>query len=126
MLRIGSIVWGVGDVSRAVRFWSAALDYEPLREPSDEWAILVPRTGDGPQLAITEVSSRAENHQRHHLDLYAEDASAEIERLLGLGARRVEWRYPPHADYVVLADPDGNTFCVVEKRIAGLDPDKVG
>lgn len=125
MLRIGSIVWGVGDVPRAIRFWSAALDYKPLRKPSEDWAILVPRTGDGPQLAITKVSSQAESHQRHHLDLYAEDASAEIERLLGLGARRVPWRYPPDADYVVLADPDGNTFCVVQKRTAGPDPDLI-
>lgn len=41
--------------------------------------------------------------------------AAEVERLLGLGARRVDWRYPEQADYVVLADPDGNTFCVVQK-----------
>lgn len=119
MLKIGSIVWGVRDVSRAIRFWSAALDYTPLREPSPDWAILVPRSGPGPQFAITAVTSQAEDHQRHHLDLYAEDAPAEIERLLGLGARRLEWRYPPGADYVVLADPDGNSFCVVEK-LAGL------
>ncbi len=41
---------------------------------------------------------------------------AEVDRLLGLGATRVDWRYPAGADYVVLADPDGNTFCVVEKN----------
>jgi len=118
MLRIGSIVWGVRDVPRAIEFWSAALDYRPLREPSADWAILVPREGAGPQLAITIVSSRAEDHQRHHLDLYAGDAKAEVARLIGLGAQRVAWRYPEGADYVVLADPDGNTFCVVEKRAA--------
>lgn len=78
----------------------------------------MPRTARGTQLAITLVTSRAEDHQRHHLDLYAEDASTEIKRLLGLGARSVEWHYPPEADYVVLADPDGNTFCVVEQRTA--------
>src|SRR5690606_21727106 len=36
------------------------------------------------------------------------------ERLLELGATRVDWRYPPGADYVVLADPDGNKFCVID------------
>jgi hypothetical protein len=41
--------------------------------------------------------------------------AAEVERLLALGARRVDWRHPEHADYVALADPDGNTFCVVQK-----------
>ena len=37
-----------------------------------------------------------------------------MERLVDLGASRVEWRYPASADYVVLADPDGNRFCVVQ------------
>ena len=108
MIRIGSIVWGVRDVPRAIQFWSAALDYRPLREPSSDWAILVPRSGAGPQFAITMVTSDAKNDQRHHLDLYVDDAGAEIDRLIDLGARRVEWRYPQGADYVVLADPDGN------------------
>jgi predicted enzyme related to lactoylglutathione lyase len=103
-------------VSETFEFWSAALDYRALREPSADWAILIPRNGTGPQLAITIVTSAAEDHQHHHLDLYAENAESEIERLISLGARRVAWRYPRGADYVVLADPDGNTFCVIEKR----------
>jgi catechol 2,3-dioxygenase-like lactoylglutathione lyase family enzyme len=114
MLRISSIVWGVRDVPAAIRFWCAALDYQPLREPSSDWAILVPRAGAGVQLAISQVSSQAQDHQRHHLDLYAQNQDAEVARLLGLGAKRVDWRYPENADYVVLADPDGNTFCVVQ------------
>ena len=115
MLRIGSVVWGVQDVARAIRFWSAALDYRPLRAPAEDWAILVPREGDGPQLAITLVTSAAKDRPRHHLDLYATDQRAEVDRLLSIGAARVDWRYPPGADYVVLADPDGNRFCVVQK-----------
>ena len=39
---------------------------------------------------------------------------AEVERLVTLGARRYPWRYPVDADFVVLEDPDGNLFCVVE------------
>jgi predicted enzyme related to lactoylglutathione lyase len=115
MLTIGSIVWGVRDVPRAIQFWSAALRYRPLREPSSNWAILVPQDGQGTQLAISLVSSDAESHQRHHLDLHAADQGSEVERLLALGAQRVDWRYPEGADYVVLADPDGNRFCVVQK-----------
>jgi hypothetical protein len=86
MLRIGSIVWGVRDVPRAIAFWSAALSYRPLREPSPDWAILVRQAGPGPQLAITVVTSEADDHQRHHLDLYADDAVLEIEPLLRRGA----------------------------------------
>ena len=118
MLKIGSIVWGVRDVPRAIQFWSDALGYRPLREPSSDWAILIPREGSGVQLAITQVSSEAKNHQRHHLDLYATDRIAEVERLLGLGAQQADWRYPDNADYIVLADPDGNKFCVVQKQAA--------
>jgi catechol 2,3-dioxygenase-like lactoylglutathione lyase family enzyme len=114
-LRIGSIVWGVRDVPRAVDFWCAALDYRPREAPSEDWAVLVPCQGSSVQLAITLVTSDAHDHRRHHLDLYAADQQAEVERLLGLGASRVDWRYPPEADYVVLADPDGNRFCVVDK-----------
>ena len=84
-----------------------------VHHPIDEtWAILAPREGDGPQLALSLVAS--DRARRHHLDLYAADQAAEVERLLALGARRVEWRYPVDADYVVLADPDGNPFCVVQ------------
>lgn len=67
---------------RAIAFWIKALSYKPLRPPSPDWAILVPREGRGVQLAITQVSSEAENHQRHHLDLYTSDREAEVERLL--------------------------------------------
>ncbi len=115
MISIGSIVWGVRDVPRAIQFWTQALNYR-TREGSDEtWAVLVPRNGSGVQLAISRVSSDASSHQRHHLDLYTNDQAAEVERLLRLGAARVAWRYPPDADYVVLADPDGNRFCVIQK-----------
>jgi len=51
-----------------------------------------------------------------HLDLWAADETeqlAEVERLQALGATRVEWDYPEDADFVVLADPDGNLFCVI-------------
>ena len=113
MIRIGSLVWGVREMPRAIAFWSAALGYRPLREPDVDWAILVPEVGDGPQLALKLVGSEANASPRHHLDLYADAQADEVERLLGLGAQRVDWDYEPDADYVVLADPDGNRFCVV-------------
>ena len=50
-----------------------------------------------------------------HLDIYAEDQAAEIQRLLRLGAKEVDWDpYPDDADWVVLEDPEGNRFCVVQ------------
>ena len=42
-----------------------------------------------------------------------------MERLIGLGARSVDWAYEEDADYVVLADPDGNQFCVIDASEEG-------
>ncbi|MGO4426694.1 VOC family protein, partial [Streptomyces sp. MCAF7] len=57
-------------------------------------------------------------HPRIHLDLYAGDSAdqeAEVARLISLGAERVDWdSYPDDADFVVLADPEGNRFCVID------------
>jgi catechol 2,3-dioxygenase-like lactoylglutathione lyase family enzyme len=114
-LSIGAPVWGVQDIDRSVAFWTRALDYVPRDEPQSDWASLVPRDGDGVQLSLMLVSSRAEDRRRHHLDLFADDREAEVERLLGLGAGSVEWNYEEGADYVVLSDPDGNLFCVVQR-----------
>lgn len=113
MLRIGSIVWGVKDLPRAIAFWTAALNYQLRNEPDEDWAVLIPKEGSGVQLALSLVTS--DKARRHHLDLYADDQAAEVERLLALGATRAKWNYPPEADFVVLADPDGNHFCVVQK-----------
>jgi catechol 2,3-dioxygenase-like lactoylglutathione lyase family enzyme len=119
MLTLGSVVWGVRDVPEAIRFWCEALNYEPLYKPEVDWAILVPREGPGPRLSIKLVISDPLPRQRHHLDLYASDQTAEVDRLIGLGARRVEWAYEEDADYVVLADPDGNQFCVIDASEEG-------
>ena len=68
--------------------------------------------GDGIQLSLSLVSSP--KARRHHMDLFSEDQQQEVERLLNLGASRKQWNYPKDADDVVLQDPDGNPFCVVQ------------
>jgi catechol 2,3-dioxygenase-like lactoylglutathione lyase family enzyme len=112
MLTIGAIVWGVQNLPQSIQFWSAALNYQLAREPDVDFAILVPTNGEGVQLSLNKVTSP--KPRRHHLDLFAQDQTKEVERLISLGATRVEWDYGLHADYVVLADPDGNTFCIVQ------------
>ena len=87
MLRVGSIVIRVDDLPRQAAFWTAALDYV----------------------------AREDVPPRIHLDLYADDQAAEVVRLLALGATEVHWdKRPADADYVILADPEGNRFCVVD------------
>ncbi|OKI01949.1 glyoxalase [Streptomyces sp. CB02923] len=118
MLKIGSIVLGASDVRRAAAFWADALGYVPRDEMADDWVVLRPADGDGAQVAIGLSGTPVQEHPRVHLDLYAGDAAdqaAEVERLVSLGARRVEWDlYPDDADFVVLADPEGNRFCVID------------
>lgn len=110
MLTIGAMVWGVTDLDRSIRFWTAALDYE-VRWKDSDFAALGPKDGkEGVQLSLSIVTSP--HARRHHMDLFCDDREGEAERLISLGARRKEWRYPPDADYIVLLDPDGNPFCV--------------
>ncbi|ASQ92771.1 VOC family protein [Streptomyces sp. 11-1-2] len=119
MLSIGSVVLGVSDVRRAAAFWTRALGYVPRGEIEDDWAVLVPADGrTGVRLSLGRSETPVQGRPRVHLDLYAGDAAdqaAEVERLVSLGARRVRWElYPPDADFIVLADPDGNRFCVID------------
>ena len=92
MTVIGSVVWGVRDIERAVEFWSDALDYELKRAPDVDWAMLVPRRGEGIQLSLKLTNSDAP--RRHHLDLFSDDQAADVERFLALVATRVDgWEY---------------------------------
>ena len=70
-------------------FWAPALDYEPRYDPEPDWVILQPRDGVGPNLSLNLGESRPEAFPHIHLDLYAHEQAAEVERLVGLGARRV-------------------------------------
>ena len=95
----------------------AAIDYEQ-RDLEDEttWSVLIPKSGTGSQLALQLSESPVQEHPRLHIDLYAKDQHSEMERLLGLGAKEVNWdSYPADADFVVLQDPEGNLFCVIQK-----------
>ncbi|MBG0826378.1 VOC family protein [Planomonospora sp. ID67723] len=120
MLEIRTIVLGVGDVRRAIAFWTRALGYVPREgEVRDDWAVLEPaEAGAGAALALDLSVSPVQEHPRVHFDLYARDTAdqaAEVERLVSLGAERVDWDlYPEDPDFVVLADPDGNRFCVID------------
>ena len=115
MLRVGSIVLRVDDLEREVAFWTAALDYVGREEDSDDFALLRPRDGDGPNLSLDQHHAAERVPPRIHLDLYADDQAAEVERLKALGATEVHWdKRPADADYVILADPEGNRFCVID------------
>lgn len=115
MIRIGSIVLRVDDLQRQTAFWAAALHYVPREGDSDDFVLLRPKDGVGPNVSLDRVHSTVQVPPRIHLDLYAEDQTREVARLKALGATEVHWsKKPADADYVILADPEGNRFCVVD------------
>lgn len=119
MIRLGTVVLGAADVERAVSFWSTVLGYEPVRfaDADDEFTILRPPTGVGTRVAVHRSSTPPQDRPRVHLDLIVDsrnEQTAEVERLIGLGASRAAWDYPSDPDFVVLCDTEGNRFCVVD------------
>ncbi|MDB4941570.1 MAG: Glyoxalase/Bleomycin resistance protein/Dioxygenase superfamily [Labilithrix sp.] len=114
MLKIGAFVLGVKDIPRAVAFWSAALGAEPREPATAGWASLRSPRFPGAYLSLSTTERPTLSPAHSHLDLYADDPAAEVERLVSLGAVRAPRELPPDADYVVLEDPDGNPFCVCD------------
>ena len=115
MIRVGTIVLRVNGLELQTAFWEAALDYVRRENNSGDFVLLRPRDGVGPNLSLDQVRSTLQIPPRIHLDLYTEDQAGDVARLLGLGATEVHWdKRPPDADYVILADPEGNRFCVVD------------
>ena len=97
----------VSDVDRAGAFWSEALAFDRhLQNP----AFLLPGMRPPEPVSILTMKTGCT------FDLWAvdeDDQKAQVERLISLGAQRVEWDYPDDGDFVVLADPDGDLFCVI-------------
>ena len=119
MLHVGVLALGVTDVKRAARFWCEALGYEVRADGFGGWAtVLTAPDGSGLKIALQRSETAPQDHPRLHIDLHVADAAeqaTEAERLVSLGARRIEWdSYPDDPDFVVLADPDGNRFCIVD------------
>ena len=114
---VGSVVIDVNDIERMRAFWQDALGYVE-DHGSDDWVKLVDPSEKGVTVALQLVPERREGKNRLHLDLYAQDQMAEVDRLEKLGAARE--RGPNEGeDFVVLSDPEGNLFCVIDQSDTG-------
>jgi predicted enzyme related to lactoylglutathione lyase len=104
------------DPVRLGEWWRAALGWVTVNEDPDEFEIR-PAPERLPGLLFASVPEAKSIKNRLHLDFRPDDRDAEVERLLALGATRVDVGQGEQS-WVVLADPEGNEFCVLSSRRA--------
>ena len=115
-IRIGSVVIDCNDFDAMWAFWRDALGYVPREDPDPDWGVLRDPDDATRQISLQKVPEPRVGKNRLHLDLYTGDRDAEIERILALGATRFPRTPEPGEDFVVLEDPEGNLFCVIQKE----------
>jgi hypothetical protein len=113
-MKIGSIVIDCNEFDKMFAFWQEALHYVPKEPAKGGWVILRDPKGGSPNISLNQVSKKRRGRNRLHLDLYTDNQEEEVKRLLKIGATRHRQKYDPEDDFVVLEDPDGNLFCVID------------
>ena len=113
-MKIGSVVVDCNDFNGMMAFWQEALHYEPKGLVEDDFVILRDPEGKNVNVSLQKVPEKRVGKNRLHFDLFTDDQEGEVERLLGLGATRHPRTPEPDEDFIVLADPEGNLFCVVD------------
>jgi predicted enzyme related to lactoylglutathione lyase len=114
---VGSVVIDVNDVASMRGFWEGVLGYR-AEDVEDDWVKLCP-PDRGVNVSLQLVPEPRSGKNRLHLDLYSSDPDAEVERIVALGATVVADARADGEDFTVLADPEGNLFCVIDKSPAG-------
>jgi predicted enzyme related to lactoylglutathione lyase len=116
-VRLHHIVIDTHDLPGLARFWTQALGWQVLSERERE-IVIGPDVNAPVGICLMPVSDAKTVKNRVHVDLTtsAADRDQEIERLLALGARRVDVGQTGEESWTVLADPEGNEFCVVRPK----------
>jgi predicted enzyme related to lactoylglutathione lyase len=116
-IRVQCLAIDCNDPEKLARFWADALGWRRTYESEDEIvlepAVGSPEDGVAPDLLFLKVPETKTTKNRLHLDLRPQDQAAEVERIEALGAQRVSVGQDSDATWVVLADPEGNEFCVL-------------
>ena len=123
--RFSELVVDCRDPEGLAAFWSAVLDYRVLGREDDGSVEIGPPAGFGgpaPTLVFGPVPDPTPGKLRLHLDVNPtdRDQDAELQRLLDLGAVRADVGQSGDESWHVLADPEGNQFCLLRRRLAPL------
>jgi predicted enzyme related to lactoylglutathione lyase len=121
--RIAQWTLDVQDVDRQAAFWAAVLGYRA--ELGDDGNGMLYPPDDAPPGSLTvwlqSTAPPKSGKIRAHPDLVAEDVDAEVDRVLALGATRADIGQTGEEDLVVLADPEGNEFCILRRKPEEFD-----
>ena len=114
MIRV-SIVLDCADAAKLAAFWTAALGYEQVAADGDFIGLKDP-DGRLPTLVLQQVPERKMVKNRMHIDVFSEEFDEHLDRLTALGATVVtpEHTEPDGMRLMVLADPEGNEFCLLD------------
>ena len=116
-IRIQCLCVDAAEPRKIASFWEAALGWRRTFDEDDQVCIEPPKgspeDGVAPDILFLKVPEAKAVKNRLHLDLRPKDQAAEVARLEALGARRVDVGQSAETTWVVLADPDGNEFCVL-------------
>jgi predicted enzyme related to lactoylglutathione lyase len=116
-LRFQCLCVDAADPAALASFWGAVLGW-PITEEGPDEVVVVPPEGSAehgvsPDLLFLRVGDRKVAKNRLHIDLRPDDQTAEVKRLEFLGARRTDVGQGADVSWVVMADPEGNEFCVL-------------
>jgi predicted enzyme related to lactoylglutathione lyase len=117
--RLTEVVIDCADPRRVADFWAAVLGYEIGDTGQDGEVEIADRARSFPTLIFVPVPEAKTIKNRIHLDVNAtgNDQATELERLLALGARRVDVGQSDDVSWIVLADPEGNEFCLLRGQV---------
>jgi hypothetical protein len=123
--RITELVLDARDPELLARFWCEVLGYVELQRDGDDIEIGPPGVGFGgpqPTIVLNRTDEPKTGKLRLHIDVNAtdRDQAEELERLLAIGARRADVGQTGAESWHVLADPEGNEFCLLRRRVPAV------
>ncbi|MEZ5175506.1 MAG: VOC family protein [Acidimicrobiia bacterium] len=127
VMRWQSISVDSNEPAAIARWWAELLGWRITHEDNEEVVLEPPagspENGVSPDILFLRVPESKSTKNRLHFDLRPDDQSAEVARAESLGARRVSVGQSADVSWVVMADPEGNEFCILRSMAEIEDPD---